>query len=1184
MDEANGDAKLMAKKRALETVSLSHDVEDQPTVVSSADGANVLKELESTIEKYKNISNRINTFIGDVAKALGATRKGSKSEYATFETVNGKIVTIRLADHNATVSNFDNRGELDGISIVVSPKRNEGITNDGKAHIVEYYYDAIKLRRAEGKPLADIVRSIQQALYSGEFKDTTGLAERQEVNEDNIRFFRTADGNAYGFTVNGKVYIDPRMVNADTPIHEYTHLWATVLRERKPKEWKNVVELMKGTDVWDEVVRTYPELKTDDEIADEVLAQYSGRRGAERLRREMDDVLKSNSGITEKAAAVMAINNVRAALNRFWRSVARMLGLRYTSAEDVADCVLRDMLNREKPGEMKPNWQKPNSRIDLNDEKHDTEKHYRQWVGETRLNRAKKYLDAFLEYPTEKYRTVFPTPTTDDYFLSTRTDFKTVPTDDVNGTWEEMKNSGKYEHKKSPLSNSEYLVDHETGDIYRMSDHWGPTASCYWALDGNFGRQRTEMRIAKSNIKDFGVWHTEREKDVEIDMPLREYAQEVEQSITNYRDVLANVPMTDGHRARFERGLAMLEDVQRRLEEGGYKPKKDDLRYASNSEEAEIVARAKADGTYMKAPNGKKSNLTPRQWVQVRTKAFKKWFGDWENDKENSSKVVDENGEPLVVYHGTLAKELTKFDPEMVGSRYSYDEKGFFFTSSRNIAHDYASSEFDSSRKGKVIDTFISLRNPLIVDSKWCLKNGLGRDVFKNNDAIEFWDNYQSLLLDESEGNDGIIIDDGTTRMVVAFEPTQIKSATENIGTFDPNNPDIRYQKDGENGASYSPSDMTLEEVNERFNEELGGLTEENAQSVILNIGRPGMILRSSGISDMPIRLYGNKLMKKIRKHGFEASDVKDLPMAINNPIAVFNNYGNERNRAVLTELITSQGNILVSLEWGKGSDAEINIVTSVFGKGKSNIVDWINNGFATYINKEKALGYLRISALIAEAQDSQRLNSAAKVVEDFENPKLPEEKNENISSEASESTEDYDLYRTVEDEDTIEFLEGQPSVTTYRSMALIDGNLYPPMSSKEMGSKKLRNPSELGKWEEAEESPDKAYKKGDGWYYDLKKDNGKTTGGVAYNPYIHTSTTMLNDQFSEAQSRDNLVVVEMEVPQSELTSGYKAEKAKDSVGAKEWKAGIIQGMLSGTREVILTRWAKPVRMLFAYK
>lgn len=87
--------------------------------------------------------------------------------------------------------------EADGISIVVSPKKNEGITNDGNAHITEFYYDSIKLSRADGKPLAEIVRSIKQALYSGEFKDTTGLAERQEVNGDDvIRFLSIGEQGA----------------------------------------------------------------------------------------------------------------------------------------------------------------------------------------------------------------------------------------------------------------------------------------------------------------------------------------------------------------------------------------------------------------------------------------------------------------------------------------------------------------------------------------------------------------------------------------------------------------------------------------------------------------------------------------------------------------------------------------------------------------------------------------------------------------------------------------------------------------------------------------------------------------------------------------------------------------------------------------------------------------------------
>lgn len=199
LDMANGDAKEQAKKkRALETASLRATPRSL-TVISSADGAKILQNIEELANELTESVSQPKTFVGKVAQALGATRDGSKSEYATFETKNGKVVTIRLADHNAKVSNFDRRNELSGISIVVSPKVNTGITNDGDAHIVEYYYDAIKLRKAEGKPLAEIVRSIQQALYSGEFKDTTGLAERQEVNADNLREHRVYHGSGAEF-------------------------------------------------------------------------------------------------------------------------------------------------------------------------------------------------------------------------------------------------------------------------------------------------------------------------------------------------------------------------------------------------------------------------------------------------------------------------------------------------------------------------------------------------------------------------------------------------------------------------------------------------------------------------------------------------------------------------------------------------------------------------------------------------------------------------------------------------------------------------------------------------------------------------------------------------------------------------------------------------------------------------
>ena len=186
---------------------------------------------------------------------------------------------------------------------------------------------------------------------------------------------------------------------------------------------------------------------------------------------------------------------------------------------------------------------------------------------------------------------------------------------------------------------------------------------------------------------------------------------------------------------------------------------------------------------------------TDKQKEQEKTPEFKAWFGDWEKNPKNASKVVNKKGEPLVVYHGTLADNLTRFDPEMIGSRYSYDEKGFFFTSRENIANDYATSEFDKDRKGKIIPVYLNLRKPLIVDKDWCLKNGLGNPL-KDMDAIEFWDNYQSLMIDESRRNDGIIIDDGQTQMYVAFKPNQIKSATDNNGKFDVSNDDIRFSFD----------------------------------------------------------------------------------------------------------------------------------------------------------------------------------------------------------------------------------------------------------------------------------------------------------------------------------------------------------------------------------------------------
>ena len=184
---------------------------------------------------------------------------------------------------------------------------------------------------------------------------------------DHVRFFKTKNGEAYGFTVGGKIYYDPRIANAETPVHEYAHLWASALKANNAEEWKNVVDLMKGTNVWEEVKETYPELETDDEIADEVLATYSGRRGAERLREEMRKAAAEGDGVMGKAEAVSALQRVKRAIDKFWKAVADFLHIHYTSAEEVADRVMKDLLDGVDPRSMMDGGKslRPETRINI---------------------------------------------------------------------------------------------------------------------------------------------------------------------------------------------------------------------------------------------------------------------------------------------------------------------------------------------------------------------------------------------------------------------------------------------------------------------------------------------------------------------------------------------------------------------------------------------------------------------------------------------------------------------------------------------------------------------------------------------------------------------------------------------------------------------------------------------------
>lgn len=158
------------------------------------------------------------------------------------------------------------------------------------------------------------------------------------------------------------------------------------------------------------------------------------------------------------------------------------------------------------------------------------------------------------------------------------------------------------------------------------------------------------------------------------------------------------------------------------------------------------------------------------------SEAFKRWFGD--------SKVVDEAGKPLVMYHGTRAGDFEAFDPSKTGegTDFGWFGNGAYFTSSPDEATNYATidEKVSTSRRpqGSVYPVYLKVENPYITD-----QSGLSEQEVKEL---------------REEGHDGIFrkeyLRDELPREIVVFEPSQIKSATGNRGTFDPADDRISFQ------------------------------------------------------------------------------------------------------------------------------------------------------------------------------------------------------------------------------------------------------------------------------------------------------------------------------------------------------------------------------------------------------
>jgi len=190
-----------------------------------------------------------------------------------------------------------------------------------------------------------------------------------------------------------------------------------------------------------------------------------------------------------------------------------------------------------------------------------------------------------------------------------------------------------------------------------------------------------------------------------------------------------------------------------------------------------LISYYKQGGGVLLAPNGKPSNLTPEQYELVRTPEFKAWFGDWENDPENSSKVIDkETKEPLVVYHGTSA-DFTIFDTD----EESENRKGGTWNAEYPDGYIFMISDKKKAKYyGKrIIPLFVNIVYPII------------KKVKKGESLVMPFD-------DEGLAYEGdAIVTDGIDYVVGTQDEYAVKLADGTNITFDGNNPDIRYTGGG---------------------------------------------------------------------------------------------------------------------------------------------------------------------------------------------------------------------------------------------------------------------------------------------------------------------------------------------------------------------------------------------------
>lgn len=867
--------------------------------------------------------------------------------------------------------------------------------------------------------------------------------------QSKVRLFKTTSGEVYGFVKDGKIYLDLKHATAETAIHEYTHLWASALRRVNPRAWKSIRKQLKGFELWADIASRYPELKGDeDALADEVLAQYSGKRGAQRIEEEMKKA-ENATDLVGKARVLAAFNSLKEALKTFWTEVADFFGMDYyKSVEDAADKAMSDLMRGVNPNAVEAKEEttkkKPTKKATAKKETAtssviapDSERYNGYIVTLPKSGKAGAEVGNIEEFVgademREGLMVVYQAP--EGFAVAS------------NGTMAIADKTQFDVYKKGKA----YKLDGTTID----AGAWKPLKDQWQSFVSTETRGEHSDPFTESPVK---IPRLSKYLDrVEQDLYNRwKYAKSeglTKESFKTYRS-RALVVIPNGRGGYVEYRYPEMQSMTlaaKRLGVTSFFVEGDHHYESSVYPGVRLVGNGRLGSVVHAgyifrhdAPNPNESELSYLYDESVGVKDIDEGVrmqkGDEGFSLQETSDAINArfNEELKEQLEGTLPQDhiyalglpgkilrstgIPNLPIEMSASRANLksNQENHPFSLEvledlpKMLQHPIAVFSYGDKRKAQnvIVEVEHQGQNLLVglslnqekdgieVNSirglfpkythGWLLWIQQGKALYLNKEAIQ--DKIEQWRTNLA--NVPYLNLDSITKVVETFDNPPLASEdleirSDNQASED-NDEEVRYRSD------------ELDEVSNRFNAELAQLTEENSDSTIFSLGMPSSELIAGGVAPKLMRLYGNKVIKKMKKHGFALSDLMDLPKAVAQPIAVFSTH-RDGSHAILTELKTDEGNILVTLEVGKGgADVDFNLLTSTYGKSHGKVVQWLNSGKATYINKEKALEYLASApAPIAGAKQAQELSLATKVVETFENTDLSEESNAIVQME----------------------------------------------------------------------------------------------------------------------------------------------------------------------------------------